>query len=418
MRFAIVLAVLFYFALPAIAQEEVFTDRVYHSSIRSVEFFNAGKEQSLPLITLNSSETLSLRFDDLRQGSHSFAYTFEHCDMNWKSSGLSPIDYLDGFTEDRINDYTISLNTLQGYMHYRLTLPSQNMRPKIDGNYVLKIYEEGYPERIIMTRRFYVLSPSVILKPEVVAPSQISNRKSHQKINITVEHPQLTIQNPYMDVRLVLRQNGRPDTEQTVDRPNQIRAGQLVYSDLRSFEFSGSNEFRKFDFRTLRLQSERVEQIYRDSVNTVQLLPDQPYTASNYSFSFDENGDFFIRNQDGHDPATDADYAYITFTLEAQRPQGTGDSYIVGKFNDYRLSEENKMIFDAGRSRFYGSIYLKQGLYDYQYVWGNENNPQKSNHTLFEGSFFETKNKYQVFFYYRRPGSRWDQLLGFQEFNN
>lgn len=417
-RFAIVLAVLFYFAFPASAQETVFVDRVYHPAIRSVEFYNAAKEQSLPLIALNSSEELSLHFDDLRQGGRSCAYTIEHCDMNWKSSGLSPIDYLDGFTEDRINDYTISLNTLQGYMHYSLSLPNQVIRPKIDGNYVLKVYEEGYPDKIILTRRFYVLSPSVIIRTEVGASPQISNRKTSQKINITIEHPQLSIQNPYTDVKLVVRQNGRPDAEQTVDRPNQIRAGVLVYNDLRSLEFSGSNEFRKFDFRTLRLQSERVEQIYKDSVNTVQLLPDQPYTASNYSYSFDENGDFFIRNQDGHEPATDADYAYITFTLEAERPEGTGDVYVVGKFNDYRLGAENKLIYDAGRSQFYGSFYLKQGLYDYQYVWLAATNPQKSNHTLFEGSFFETKNKYQAFLYYRRPGSRWDQLVGFQEFNN
>lgn len=417
-RFAIVLAVLFYLVLPVRAQEGVFADRVFSKSIRSVEFFNSAKEQSLPLMTLNSSETLSLRFDDLSQEPHSYAYTFEHCDMNWKSSGLSPIDYLDGFTEDRINDYTVSLNTLQGYMHYSLTLPGQNMKPKIDGNYVLKIYEEGYPEKIILTRRFYVLNPLVTLKPEVVTSTQIANRKSHQKINITVEHPQLAIPNPYTDVKLVLRQNGRPDTEQTLERPNQIRSGQLVYNDPRSLEFSGLNEFRKFDFRTLRLQSERVGQIYKDSVNTVQLLADQPYAASNYSHSFDENGNFFIRNQDGREPATDADYAYVTFTLETPRPQGTGDVYIVGKFNDYRLNEENKMIYDASRSRFYGSVYLKQGLYDYQYIWADKNNPEKINHTLFEGSFFETKNKYQVFFYYRRPGSRWDQLLGFQEFNN
>lgn len=417
-RFAIVLAVLFYFAFPASAQEEVFVDRVFHSAIRSVEFHNAAKEQSLPLITLNSSDELSLRFDDLRQGGRSYAYTIEHCDMNWKSSGLSPIDYLEGFTEDRINDYTVSLNTMQGYMLYSLSLPNQVIKPKIDGNYVLKVYEEGYPERIMLTRRFYVINPSVVIKPEVIASSQIARRKSNQKINITVEHPQLAIQNPYTDVRLVVRQNSRPDVEQMVDRPNQIRAGVLVYNDLRTLEFSGSNEFRKFDIRTLRLQSERVERIYKDSVNTVQLLPDQPYTASNYSYSFDENGDFFIRNQDGREPATDGDYAYVTFTLEGVPPSGSGSVYVVGKFNDYRLSSDNKLVYDAERSRYYGSMYLKQGLYDYQYIWAESDDPKKTDHTLFEGSFFETKNKYQAFLYYRRPGSRWDQLIGFQEFNN
>lgn len=415
-RFAIVLAALFYIILPVQAQETVFQDQVYNKALRSVEFYNRNKEQSLPLIHLNSSDELLLSFDDLREGSRSYAYTIEHCDMNWKSSRLSPLDYLDGFGEDRINDYDVSLNTLQGYTHYQLSIPNQTVRPKIDGNYVLKVYEEGYPERVLLTRRFYVLQAAVVLRSEIMAPTRVSDRRTNQKINITVEHPQLNIQNPYTEVQLVVRQNGRPDAEQIARHPNQIRSGQLVYNDLGTLEFNGSNEFRKFDIRTLRLQTEQVEQIYKDSVNTVQLLPDQPHTASNYSSTFDENGSFFIRNQEGRDPATDGDYAYVTFTLEAARPGVDGDVYVVGKFNDYRLVD--KLVYDAERSRFYGSVYLKQGLYDYQYVWVDKNNPLKASSTLFEGSFFETKNSYQAFLYYRRPGSRWDQLVGFHEFNN
>lgn len=396
----------------------VFEDQVHHPAIKSVEFYNPSKEQSLPLIRLNSAEELVLSFDDLRPGTRSYSYTIEHCDMNWRSSSLSPLDYLDGFQEDRINDYDVAVNTLQAYTHYRLALPNQSMKPKIDGNYILKVYEEGQPEKLVLTRRFYVLSPAVMIRGEVIASAQVPDRRSNQKVNITVEHPGLSIQNPYTDVKLIVRQNGRRDQEQTVLRPNQVRSGQLVYNDLGTLEFKGSNEFRKFDIRSLRLQSERVERIYKDSVNTVQLLPDEPYTASAYSYSFDENGNFYIRNQEGRDPGVDGDYAYVTFTLEAERPQMQGDVYIVGKFNDYRLSNGNKLVYDAQRSRYYGSVYLKQGLYDYQYVWADRNDPAQVDNTLFEGSFFETKNGYQAFFYYRRPGSRWDQLVGFQEFTN
>lgn len=416
--FAIVLAVLFCFCTGAIAQDMVFEDQVHHPAIKSVEFYNQSKEQSLPLIRLNSAEELVLSFDDLRPGTRSYFYTIEHCDMNWRSSSLSPLDYLDGFQEDRINDYDVAVNTLQAYTHYRLSLPNQSMKPKIDGNYILKVYEEGQPEKLVLTRRFYVLCPAVMIRWEVVASAKVPDRRSNQKVNITVEHPGLSIQNPYTDVKLIVRQNGRRDQEQTVLRPNQVRSGQLVYNDLGTLDFKGSNEFRKFDIRSLRLQTERVERIYKDSVNTVQLLPDEPYTASAYSYSFDENGNFYIRNQEGRDRAVDGDYAYVTFTLEAERPRVQGDVYIAGKFNDYRLSDENKLVYDAQRSRYYGSVYLKQGLYDYQYVWADRNDPAQVDNTLFEGSFFETKNSYQAFFYYRRPESRWDQLVGFQEFKN
>ena len=73
------------------------------------------------------------------------------------------------------------------------------------------------------------------------------------------------------------------------------------------------------------------------------------------------------------------------------------------------------MRFD-GNKRFYGNLFLKQGVYDYQYIWvERSNNRPVVDHTAFEGSFFQTNNTYQIFVYYRKPGARWDELLGFAE---
>lgn len=41
---------------------------VYIPEIRTVEFYNRSREQSVPLITLGGQETLLLGFDDLRGG--------------------------------------------------------------------------------------------------------------------------------------------------------------------------------------------------------------------------------------------------------------------------------------------------------------------------------------------------------------
>src|SRR5665647_1021382 len=68
---------------------------VYIPEIKTVEFHNSTKEQSLPVFTLGSSETLILGFDDLRAGTRNITYSIEHCDSEWKSSRLSPIDYLE-----------------------------------------------------------------------------------------------------------------------------------------------------------------------------------------------------------------------------------------------------------------------------------------------------------------------------------
>jgi len=131
--------------------------------IKTVELYNTKKEQSFPLIELNTREQLQLVFDDLRGSSRNFYYTIEHCDENWSSSNLPTTQYLQSFTEDQIRDYNYSSSTIQKYTHYQAKFPNENIVPKIPGNYILKVYEDGDQSKMALTMRFYVLAPKVSL---------------------------------------------------------------------------------------------------------------------------------------------------------------------------------------------------------------------------------------------------------------
>ncbi|MEP6611867.1 MAG: DUF5103 domain-containing protein [Mucilaginibacter sp.] len=407
-------AVLTLFTLSAIAQP--YTDSVYRHEIKSVEFYNSAKPASFPIIPLNSGETVTLGFDNLAGGTLNYHYTIEHCDAEWNSSNISSVEYLKNYNDDRILTYSYSIATVQKYTHYELKLPNENIAPKIPGNYILKVYEDSDPTKLVLTRKLYVVTPKINIAAEIVPSSDNATRQTNQKVNFTLDYNSQRVQNPSRDVRTVVMQNNRPETGILNTQPTYIRGTQLIYSDVTINDFPAVNEFRHFDTRTLKLNSQGIQHIYRDTANSVLMLTDPDRNRANYTLEYDLDGSYYVLNQDGTDPRTDADYAHMLFSMATTKQPNTGSPYIVGRFNDYKLDEHSKMTFDAGLNKYVNSVFLKQGVYDYAYVWVDKKG--KADITALEGSYFETENDYQILVYYRPSGARWEELVGYKVLNS
>jgi hypothetical protein len=246
---------------------------------------------------------------------------------------------------------------------------------------------------------------------------QVADRNYKQKINFSVSHPGV-VSNPYQDLKAVVMQNFDVNTAQINTRPSFIKPNLLTYNDLTTNDFWAGNEFRKFDTRSLRFKGDNVNAIYKDNeaVNVI-LFKEISRNLSAFANQYDENGNYFIRNTDGRDDRTEAEYTGVLFTLNANAPTANGNAYIVGRFNNYTLTDENKLIYDPNKKQFYGNILLKQGLYDYEYVWV-DTDKKIADFKPFEGSFFQTENTYQIFVYYRKPGARWETLVGYTNLSN
>lgn len=398
-------------------QQLEYRDKDYLTSIKSVYFHKTGDEQSFPLIELNTSDQISLSFDDLRADNRNYSYTIVHCQADWTPSPLLPLEYIDGLTEERVYEAYNAGNTLQPYMHYSVSFPANNsLKPRLSGNYLLKVYDDNDPDRIILTRRFYVLAKSMGIEAQLRPSYDVTKRRSNQKVDLVLHTGQINSNNPYEEVKVLVMQNQRPDIQQWLRSPSNIRPGQLIYHDNKTLDFAGGNQFRSIDLRSFRSPSEKVASIEKDSTNQIHLLPDANWKGQAYSYLFDEGGNFFVRNNDFDDSDLEGDYAHVNFSLQANEPSAGEKVYLVGKFNNYELNEENEMHYDPKEKSWQLNYLFKQGLYDYTYMSLGPDG--KRDGLKFSGSHFETRNSYQLLVYYRRPSSRWDELVGFFQINN
>jgi len=75
------------------------------------------------------------------------------------------------------------------------------------------------------------------------------------------------------------------------------------------------------------------------------------------------------------------------------------------------------MSWNYELKRYEVTLTLKQGFYDYQYVY-IQNGDGRIDETALEGSHVETENDYQGFVYHHGFSSRYDKLVGFSTFNS
>ncbi|GGH24468.1 DUF5103 domain-containing protein [Sphingobacterium alkalisoli] len=390
-------------------QELIYDNKSYLEAINTVQLFPTGKEGQFPIYTLGSQEQLLLSFDDLRADVRSYYYSIEHCNANWEPSRVSPLDYAEGYNEDRLDNFFPSQGTFQAYTHYKVAFPNEYIKPKIAGNYLLKVYEDADKTRLVVTRRFYVVRPLIQVGTHILPSVEVSKRMTNQKIDVSLKTPSLTIPNPERDLQVHVFQNQREDNKMVLTKPMFIGNNEIKYNNSETLDFLGNNEFRFVDLRSFRLGSNRVQQIQNDSLVSINVLTDEDLRDASYADTYDENGKFYIRNLDFENAEIQSDYADVHFSLQTNQ-KITGNLHLVGGFNNFQRNEQNRLTYNPTSKNWELTLKLKQGLYDYEYVLETPEGQIITN--AFTNSFYATGNDYLVLVYNRRIGTYWDELLG------
>jgi hypothetical protein len=393
-----------------------FTDHIYKDNIKTVLFHRAGWELTPPVIHLNTDEHLQLSFDDLDGDVKNYLYTIVHCDANWSPSALLPNEYLEGYTEDRIEDYKFSFNTIQTYTHYDLILPNRDINYFLSGNYLLKVYDTDSSD-MVLTMRFMVVNPKVSVTGHVRRASNVEERNYQQEIDFSINTKDYPIYEPYRSLNVIIMQNNRWDNSIINLKPKMVVGDDLDYNYDAENVFDGGNEFRNVDIKSLHYQSQHIKAFgYENRTNHVYLWEDEPRSFKVYHSEEDINGNHLISCEDADDVSIECDYAWIHFSLHYPALLTGGNLYVYGALTNWQFINEGKMIYDPGKKEFCDSLYLKEGYYDYLYLFV-ENGTTRGDSGMIEGNHYETGNDYSIYVYYRSPGYLYDELIGIKTLN-
>ncbi|MCX6327007.1 MAG: DUF5103 domain-containing protein [Bacteroidia bacterium] len=391
----------------------IYSNHIFNEKIKTVQLYKEGWNLSYPVIKLNSNEKLILHFDLLDDQAETYYYTFVHCDKDWKKSDIFPTDYLDGFAENPIEDYQTSFNTTVGYFHYKLSFPNDRVNLKLSGNYILVIYPVDKPGEPAITQRFVLTEDAVKFDMTAHRPQMTKDNNNHQQVDFTVDYAGLNIIDPYRNVYAFILQNGRWDNAKRNLKPDFYGNNELKYNSLSDKNiFPGGNEYRYFDIKSIRYQTEYVKRIdYVIPKFNVYLYPSENREFKPYFYWKDFNGKYYIAVQEGQKPDIDADYVYVYFTLPSKQIISGGNMYVSGSLNNWAFDKNNLMAYNAERGEYECTMLLKQGWYNYEYVFLKDGNSDGTA-TLFEGSHYETENDYIVLVYYKNPHDRYDRVIG------
>ena len=400
----LLLAVLVFTATSSFAQEKAVQPPYF---IKTISFVQNG-QNAVPLFLLG--DAFQLQFDDLHGSEDNYYYKITHCDYDWKQSQLSVNEYLGGFDDQRIQEYSNSFNALQIYSHYKLTLPNKLTQLKVSGNYIISILNDS--KEVVFTRKFIVYEDLVAVPLQVKRARTNPDLPFKHNLDFAIRSNSLTFQSPLTNIKVMLVQNGRLDNAITNIKPMYTIGNDLIYKYDSETQFWAGNEYLFFENKNIRNATNSIAHVDSGSgLYSCYLFTNNARAAQEYTYWPDINGNFLVNNLNAENNEIEADYAWIYFSLSAPAFYQNKNIYVTGMFNNYALTDENKMDYNEKKGIYEKAMMVKQGFTNYSYTVADSKG-KIDNENAIDGNFWQTENNYHAIIYYRENNQRYDRVIG------
>lgn len=186
----------------------------------------------------------------------------------------------------------------------------------------------------------------------------------------------------------------------------------MIYKYDTETQFWAGNEFLFFENKDIRSASNNVARINaKTDIYSAYLYTSAARANTPYTFMQDVNGGFVVNNLNAQKNEIEADYVWVYFSVSAPTFRLNKNIYVTGMFNNYALTDENKMDYNPEKAIYEKAILIKQGFTNFQYtIADSKGNIDYEN--AIDGNFFETENEYTILVYYREAIDRYDRVIG------
>ena len=350
-------------------QAQVYKNGTNSEAIHSLTIYPNGDWSSLPIINLGSNNHIEISFDELSHNYQRYGYRIIHCNSDWTRSDMNELEYMDGFPENNIEDYEESVSTFTLYTHYKFSIPNETVKLKLSGNYAVEVFDRDKTDEVLLTACFMVLEDKMTINANVTATTDIDYEQTHQQLSFDLKPVGLTISQPLSDLHVIVQQNHRSDNESRDITPIQIGSDILRYEHNKALIFEGGNEYRRFEITSTKHTSIGVDRLYYFKPFYNAELMASETRLKGYTYDKDQNGRFYIHSSEVENDTIDSDYMLVHFSFPMESPYIDGGIYLNGDLANNQLDANSKMIYSFERKAYEKTLLLKQGAYNYQYLF-------------------------------------------------
>lgn len=387
------------------------------SSLKTLTVSRNGKWNLIPYIGLGTRDHLEISFDDLTHEYRRYRYRIEPMTWDWKpNTRLLASEFLaNGLDEESIDTYEESINTNVLYTHYSFSFPKENTIFKLSGNYRIVIFDDDNDEDVAIVP-VYVVEQKAMVSAMVSADTDIDFYLKHQQVTFKLQpDPTLNVHYPETEIHTVVMQNLSPFTMVSNPKPDYVAPTGMQWQHNRDLIFPAGNEFHKFEMTTIKYGGLGMESVqWHDPYYHATLITCN--TRENYVYDEDANGAFLVKSIDSSDEELESEYLLVHFFLKAKSDL-QGMIYVDGDFTNHNLSSDYLMNYNPTSQLYEATVLMKQGCYNYQYVFVPDKGIDRNSLNAIQGDFYQTENRYSIFAYYSQRGARADRLIAIQDFN-